>query len=455
MISERFFERMRRILDDEYDAFEAALAEPSVRGIRVNTTKISPEDFLSVTEHDVRRLDYLNDGFIPSVQDGLGVSAEHHSGMYYVQDPGAMATVGALDVPRGAWVLDSCSAPGGKASQLASLIGDEGFLLANEYVPKRAKIIVSNFERLGIRNAMVVSMDTARLGEMFSSVFDVVLCDAPCSGEGMLRKYDEAATEWSEENVALCAERQWEILENVIPLVKSGGHLLYSTCTYSLEENELTVLRILNAHPELSLIPVKEELQRVTSDGIVLDGKECLKLTRRFYPHISEGEGQYIALFKKCENSADMPTILYKDASKPVSKDEKRVVEQFFFESFVTPPQGRLIKQGEFVVLVSHECPVPQGSVFMPGVVVGEVRKNILFPHQQLFSAYGADMKLCENLTRDDERTAKYLRGEEIAAKDVKGNGWCAVCYEGVPLGGGKASSGVIKNHYPKGLRNK
>lgn len=455
MISERFFERMKNLLGEDFAAFEAALSQPPVRALRVNTTKISPDAFLSVTEHELRPIGYCTDGFIPERQERLGVCAEHHAGMYYVQDPGAMATVNALDVPRGAWVLDCCSAPGGKASQLASLIGDEGFLLANEYVPKRAKIIVSNFERLGIRNAMVVSMDTGVLGEMFCKAFDLVLCDVPCSGEGMLRKYDEAAEEWSEENVALCAERGAEILENVIPLVRAGGHLLYSTCTYSIEENERAVCRVLDAHPELSLVPVKDSVAEATSDGIVLDGREELKLTRRFYPHISEGEGQYIALFKKSENTQKSSTILYKDASKPVTKEEKRIVEDFLSDNFITPPRGRLIKQGETISLVSHECPIPSHSVFMPGVALGEIRRGIFFPHQQLISAYGCDMKRRENLTSGDARVEKYLRGEEIAAVDVTTGGWCAVCYEGVPIGGGKASGGVIKNHYPKGLRNK
>lgn len=455
MISEKFFDRMRDLLAKDFDDFEAALEKSCVRAIRVNTTKIAPDRFLEITKHSLRPLSYCSDGFIPEVQEGLGAYAEHHCGAYYVQDPGAMATVNALDVPRGAWVLDCCSAPGGKASQLASLIGDEGFILANEYVPKRAKIIVSNFERLGIRNAMVVSMDTAELSRMFRGAFDIVLCDAPCSGEGMLRKYDAASEEWSEENVALCAARQSEILDNVIPLVRAGGYLLYSTCTYSTEENERVVIRVLREHPELSLVPVKKELAGVTKDGLAIDGITELKLTRRFYPHVSEGEGQYIALFKKDESTSDLSTVLYKDASKSVTKEEKRIVDEFFKSNFERTPCGRLIKHGELVVLVAHECPIPSHSVFMPGVAVGEIRKGVLFPHQQLISAYGNDMKRKENLKSGDVRVEKYLRGEEIAAVDVTDNGWCAVCYEGMTLGGGKVSSGVIKNHYPKGLRTK
>ena len=439
---------MKKMLGENYADFEAALAEENVRGVRVNTAKISVEDYHKATELNLSPIPYADYGFIPKNSDGVGTLPEHHSGMIYVQDPGAMATVTALDVKRGWRVLDACSAPGGKASQLAALIGDEGVILANEYVPKRAKIIVGNFERLGIKNAVVTSLDTARLAEMFSSYFDLVLCDAPCSGEGMFRKYDEALTEWSEENVAICAERQQEILANCAKTVKGGGYLLYSTCTYSQEENEDTVRAFLDSHSDFSLVPVSDKLIASTSDGL------CgMSDARRFYPHIAPGEGQFIALMKKDKNSDVLPTMLYKEELKSPSKDEIRTVEKFFSEAFESIPKGRLIKSGEQIVLIPHDLPIPNFSVFMSGVLVGEIRKNILFPHHQLFSAYGKDMKLRVDLKKGDSRIAKYLRGEEIDTDEQK-SGWCAVCYEGVPIGGGKISSGKVKNHYPKGLRN-
>ena len=448
MIPEKFSARMKNMLGDEYAAFEAALAEESVRGVRVNTAKTKVSDYLSATELELSPLPYADYGFIPGSAEGIGTLAEHHAGMIYVQDPGAMATVTALDVKRGWRVLDACSAPGGKASQLASLIGDEGVILANEYVPKRAKIIVGNFERLGIKNAVVTSLDTAKIAEMFSSYFDLVLCDAPCSGEGMFRKYDEALTEWSEENVALCAERQREILANCAKVVRAGGYLLYSTCTYSKEENEDTVKAFLSSHPDFSLIPVRDRLIASTAAG--LDG---MADARRFYPHIAPGEGQFIALMKKDEKSEDLQSILYKEKVLSPSKEEIRVVEKFFSDTFSEKPCGRLIKSGEQIIIVPHDLPIPNFSVFMSGVLVGEVRKGILFPHHQLFSAYGKDMKLQVDLKKGDGRIARYLRGEEIETEETK-NGWCAVCYEGVPMGGGKISSGRVKNHYPKGLRN-
>ena len=440
---------MKNILGDEYAEFENALCKESVRGVRVNTTKISLDDFLSVTSLALDKIGYANDGFIPENADGIGKSAEHHAGMFYVQDPGAMATVKAIDIERGWRVLDACAAPGGKASQLASAVGNEGFLLANEFVPKRAKIIVGNFERLGIKNAVVTSLDTARLAEMFSSYFDLVLCDAPCSGEGMFRKYDEAVSEWSEDNVLMCAERQKTILENCQKTVKPGGYLLYSTCTYSVEENEGVVSDFLAKHPEFSLCDVKDELKEFTSDG--LNG---LSAARRFYPHKSRGEGQFIALLQKDEKCEDLPTILYKDGAKLLSKADEAVARAFLKENLNSQFSGRLIAVGEQIALVSHDLPLPPYSVFMAGVLLGEIKKGILFPHHQFFSAYGADMTRRVDLKKGDARVEKYLGGEEIYT-DCADSGWCCVTYEGVALGGGKISGGRVKNHYPKGLRNK
>ncbi len=457
MISEKFYERMKKLLGKEYDGFAAALEQPPVRAVRVNEIKISTEDFKTATELRLCPVEYSEDGFIPESTEGIGTGAEHHAGLFYVQDPGAMATVNALDVKKGWWVLDCCAAPGGKSSQLAGKIGESGFLLSNEYVPKRAKILVGNLERLGVTNALVTSLDTEELGRMFDGAFDLVLCDAPCSGEGMLRKYAEASVEWSEENVFSCAKRQDEILRNVAHLVKPGGYLLYSTCTYSIEENEGAVARFLDEHDDFSILPVKERLAAITADGVVPSGvkREDLRLTRRFYPHLAKGEGQYIALMQRAENIQNMQTILYKERINLPSKEEMRTVEKFISDNFASPIKARFIKQGDYVAAVLHDCPIPPHSVFMPGVVLGEVKKGVFYPHHQMFSALGKRMKRQENLKKGDPRVSKYLRGEEIEAREVTDGGWCTVCYEGAPLGGGKVSSGRVKNHYPKGLRNK
>ncbi len=455
MLPESFLIRMKQMLGDDYPAFEDSLSRPSVKGVRVNGFKSSVDNLKRIFPHRLIPTGYVDSGFIADTDGGLGSLAEHHAGMIYSQDPGAMATLAAVNLKDGAYVLDACAAPGGKTTQAADMIGKSGFILSNEFVPKRAKILVGNLERMAIPSAMVTSMDTSELGKLFRSVFDLVICDAPCSGEGMFRKCDEAIADWSIENVCACAKRQAEILDNCSSLVKSGGYLLYSTCTYSVEENEENVRAFILSHPDFRIVPVRDELKEITSDGIdVLGNMPELLMTRRFYPHVSYGEGQYVALMKKAEISDDMPTILYKDSAKPVSKKEMAIIDKFMRDNMIKIPDGRYISVGDGISLVSHSLPIPSRSVFMAGTMLGTLKGDNLIPHHHFFSVYGSEMKNKVLLSKGDRRVEKYLRGEEIDCDPHNISGWCAVCYEGAVIGGGKISGGKVKNHYPKGLRN-
>ena len=457
MIPEGFREKMKNILGDEYAAFINALeCGEAVRGMRANLLKCTPKKLIDDNEFKLEAIDYVDNGFILREERSMGASPYHHAGMVYMQDPGAMASASALDIKPDWWVADLCAAPGGKSSQIAERLGEGGFLLSNEYVPKRAKIIVGNLERLGVRNAIVTSLDTAKLKEMYEGVFDLVIVDAPCSGEGMFRKSEEAVNDWSEENVLQSAKRQAEILNNARGLVKPGGYLIYSTCTYSPEENEENVGDFLLKNPDFKLVRVKESLEKKTVPGIkrFSKGAPNIEYARRFYPHISDGEGQFLALMQRNENIQIKQRVLYKEEVKPLSKQETALVNSFFKEALIRSPAGRVVKVGDNIVLISHDCPVPRGSVFMSGVLIGEVKGSTFFPHHQFFSAYAELFRAKENLTRDDKRVEKYLAGEEIeTSSSIKG--WCAVLFEGAALGGGKASSGRIKNHYPKGLRTR
>lgn len=457
MIPDRFKEKMKNILGDEYPAFIDALENrEAVRGMRANLIKATAEKISSDREFKLEPLDYVDNGFILREERAMGASPYHHAGMVYMQDPGAMASAAALDIKPDWWVADLCAAPGGKSSQIAERLGNGGFLLSNEYVPKRAKIIVGNFERLGVKNAIVTSLDTARIREMYEAVFDLVVVDAPCSGEGMFRKSEEAINDWSDDNVTLCAQRQREILENAKWLVKPGGYILYSTCTYSPEENEETVADFIIANPDFKLVRVNEKLLRKTRPGIekYAKGVENIEYARRFYPHVSDGEGQFLALMQRDEKLDIKSRILYKDEAKSLSKQESALVNSFFKEALISIPCGRVVKVGENIVLVNHDCPIPRGSVFMSGVLIGEIKGSTFFPHHQFFSAYADLFRNKENIMRGDERIEKYLAGEEIETKNNL-KGWCAILFEGAALGGGKASSGKIKNHYPKGLRTR
>ena len=455
MLPEKFIERMKPLLGDEWERFAAAMGEDAVRGVRINRIKADPTPYKDGCDARVEPLSYYRDGFYFTSDEPVGVLPEHHAGIFYMQDPGAMASLAAVDIHKGARVLDMCAAPGGKSGQAAAAIGDEGFLLSNEFVPKRAKIMVGNFERLGIKNAFVTSLDTSEFKKMYRAFFDFVIADVPCSGEGMFRKNEIAISEWSKENVERCAKRSREIIENAASVVAPGGYIIYSTCTFSIDENEAVVLDFLKCHPDFELADVKDELKAVTADGVSIEGDTdgILHKCRRFYPHVSRGEGQFVALIRRRE-SDDMPTILYKSKAKEPDKSERAVIEAFLKDTLENPIDAKAYKVGENVVLISHGVSVPENSVFSSGVLLGEIRKGLLTPHHQFFSAYGKEFKRKLELSADPDRARKYLRGEEIENEGLSG-GWCALTYLGAPLGGGKAVGDRIKNHYPKGLRNK
>ncbi len=456
MLPEEFTRRMMELLGDEYAEFSRALEEPPVRGLRVNTLKCDTEDFISRGKYKLTPLPYCPEGFIIEDDSLRGTSPEHHAGEIYIQDPGAMSALAALDIKPDWRVLDLCSAPGGKSTQAAARLGDGGFILSNEFVPKRAKICVGNFERLGLRCAAVSSLDTSEFKKYYNAFFNLVIVDAPCSGEGMFRKSDEALEEWSLENVKLCAARQREILDNAASLVAAGGYLLYSTCTYSLEENEMTVDDFLSRHIDYSLTAVRDELIAATKDGIQFEGAKSkdLSIARRFYPHISRGEGQFVALMKRDENINVNKTLLFSAKDTALSREEAKITDKFFRENLTEAPYGRLVKNGENIVLIPHGYPLPPKSVFMSGVMLGEIRKSVFHPAHQFFSAYGALFKRKEHLEDGDERLNRYLTGEEIESRSESDSGYVAVFYGNSPLGGGKLVGGRIKNHYPKGLRN-
>ena len=446
---------MKKLLGEEYESFYSALTtKEAERGFRINRIKTDDETFDSINIFPSNKLDYIDGGYILTKKtDALGNTPHHASGMIYVQDPGAMATAEAVRIQKDMLILDLCAAPGGKSTQVASKLRGTGLIVSNEYVSKRAKILVSNFERMGITNGIVTSLDTREIAKLFDSVFDLVIADAPCSGEGMFRKDVPAIEEWSEENVEICRVRQSEILKNAATTVKDGGYLLYSTCTYSLEENEMMVDAFLEDHPDYRLVEVSDKIKAVTKGGVSFPeaAEKNLEFTRRFYPHISNGEGQFIALFKR--NTTNMPTFLYKDSTKPPKKETLEIVERFFRDNLKERPSGRVAMHGDNIVLISHNYPIPPYSVFSSGVLIGEIKGKTLIPSHQFYSAYGCYFIRQENIT-DDAAAYKYLSGEQIPAS-FNDAGICAVLYHGVPLGGGKMSGGNINNHYPKGLRFK
>ena len=437
-----FTTRMKELLGEEYPAFQQSLGEPPVKGVRLNGKK---GDLKALTET-------LWGGPIPYAKNGyydplekIGNHPYHHAGVLYVQDPAAMMPPCTIELPPNAVVLDLCAAPGGKSFGLYSGLGEDGILVSNEIIPSRCKILVGNIERLGFQNTVVTCMDSAGIAKVFPKTFDVIMVDAPCSGEGMFRKEDIAIDEWSTENVETCAARQREILENARVSLKDGGTIVYATCTYSVEENEATVQAFLNNHPEFQLVEVGDTVKEYTENG-ALNLPQC----RRFYPHVARGEGQFAAVLKDTTPSSPITPASSKK-KKPAPVKIPTVVTDFMKENLEGYRPEYLQMRNDTPIYFPPRFSTQGAKVFACGVTVGEIKKNYIQPHHQLFSALGHLFKRKINFTPTDPLLLKYLKGEEIPVSCE--NGWAVITVDGFALGGVKVVNGVAKNHYPKGLR--
>lgn len=444
-LPEVFTMRMKTLLGTEYPDFEKALNENSVRAFRVNTDKISMADFEKINPFPTEKIPYVDNGYYFE-NEKIGHHPYHHAGVIYVQEPAAMAPAECVDIKDNWHIADICAAPGGKSTQLKNKIPN-GVLLSNEIIPSRCRTLTGNIERLGLKNVVTTCMDTALLADFFERRFDLVMCDAPCSGEGMFRKDQTAISEWSEENVVMCARRQAEILDNAARLVIGGGYIVYATCTFSLEENEMTVDSFLKRHPHFVLCEVTERVKQNSCDGILFDGctTENIHFCRRFYPHKNKGEGQFMAVLK---NTAEK-VCEYKILS--TAKTPDKTLLQFLDDTLNEYDLSCVTLNGDTPVYFTPDFDTNGAKVFAKGVTIGEIRKNYILPHHQFFMGFGDGFKRKIELKADSEDLQKYLRGEEIAAECD--NGWAVVTVDGCTVGGAKVVNGTAKNHYPKGLR--
>ncbi len=442
--------RMKTLLGEDFEAYKKVLEEEPIKAFRVNTDKISLEDFKKINPFKSEKIPYVENGFY-LYDEKTGNHPFHHAGMIYIQEPGAMVPAQCIDIKEDWKILDMCAAPGGKSTQLKNKLGENGLLVSNEIIPSRCKILTGNIERLGLKNCITTCLDTSRLADKFPHTFDLIMVDAPCSGEGMFRKEEIAVSEWSEENIKKCAVRQREILENAVKCLKDGGYIIYATCTFSLEENEMLVDSFLKAHPEFELVPVKDIVRENTSDGVFFDGCECknINFARRFYPHKNKGEGQFAAVLKN--TLTDTVRVTKKKESKKVSDKVDSVVFQFLDDTLISYDKSAVRMYNGKPVYLSSNIDIEKGVAFSCGVTIGEIKKNYILPHHQFFMAMGKDFKRKIELTADCDEIMRYLHGEEISAECEKG--WAVVTVNNCSLGGVKVADGKAKNHYPKGLR--
>jgi 16S rRNA C967 or C1407 C5-methylase (RsmB/RsmF family)/NOL1/NOP2/fmu family ribosome biogenesis protein len=423
--------------------FDEIFNKKPFRAIRVNPLKA---DFTKVQESfdfELKNTPFYKDSYyIPSDFDGVGNLPMHHSGGFYVQEPSASSVLSVVNAKVGEKILDLCAAPGGKSTGIAAELGGEGLLWSNEYIRSRASALLSNIERMGITNAVVSSLSTEYLCSSLEGFFDAVVVDAPCSGEGMWRHNVQVEKQWSEEYVLKCSALQKEILSAAAVAVASGGRLIYSTCTFAKEENEENVIWFLKNNPDFTL-------EKITADfgicGLSGDAEIDSKV-RRITPE-NGGEGHFVALFKRVGEGNRSLAVFEEN----ISSASKKIITEFLEENFTKLPVGVLFEKNNLVYLAPCEAPQIKGDVLRYGLLLGEIRKNRIEPSHALFTASNVTPKRSINLTLDDERLYKFLKGEEIPADGE--NGYTAVLVNGVPLGFGKCSAGRLTNRYPKGLR--
>ncbi len=459
------------MLKEAYPAFVQSYDNCKYQALRVNPLKTDKEEFLTKSPFALRPVAWETNGFYYESDNQPGKHPWHEAGVYYIQEPSAMAPVTYLEAKPGEKILDLCAAPGGKSTQIAAALQGKGLLVCNEIHPQRAKILSENVERMGIRNALVTNETPAKLSNTFIEFFDKILVDAPCSGEGMFRKNEEACEEWSLDNVLLCADRQDEILDCAAGMLRPGGRLVYSTCTFAPAENEGSISRFIKRHPEFRIMEVPLYEGMSTGNTKWTDEPvEGLENTIRLWPHMLQGEGHYLAVLYKdgeipegyqglCKNGLQRGISLA-NTGKQKDKAKGKTLQgdlsdylQFVKDTLQIELDGELLLFGEQLYLIPQGMPSIQGmKVMRPGLHLGTLKKNRFEPsHALALSLSADDVKHTLNLESTAPQTKAYLNGMTLNHDGEKG--WYLITVDGYSLGWGKLAGQVMKNHYPKGLR--
>ncbi len=451
MLPEAFTKRMQEMLGEEYPAFLQSYEEPQKQSLRINPLKGEMELFLKENPFSLSPVVWEENGYYYEADDRPGKHPYHEAGVYYIQEASAMVPVTYLAPQPGERILDLCAAPGGKSTQIAAAMKGKGLLVCNEIHPARAKILSENIERMGVRNAIVVNHSPDELAKHFQGYFDAVLVDAPCSGEGMFRKNDDAQNEWSPENVSMCGKRQDEVLMYAAQMLSPGGRLVYSTCTFAPEENEGSISRFLKEHKEFTIVSAeKKEGMEPGNPAWTHEPAEGIDNTIRLWPHKIKGEGHYVAVLKKEGVLLSHSTKC--GCEKGISEKECKEFFDFKKEYLKIQLDGTLLKFGEQIYLAPEESPLLKGlKVLRPGLHLGTLKKNRFEPsHSLALALKPEEVVQWEELSSKEGLIEKYISGQTF---ETQKKGWCLITTDGYSIGWGKGAGGVMKNHYPKGLR--
>lgn len=435
---EQFDARMKSLLKDEYDDFKKALLEKPVKGLYLNRNKKNVERVLE--EQYIEHHPIVENGYLYDENYHPGRSAYFLAGLYYIQEPSAMLVADALPIEPDDFVLDMCAAPGGKSCEIASRLTGEGVLIANDIEASRARILSENIERFGLDNTIVTNVDPMRFTKQFQEAFDKIVLDAPCSGEGMFRKLEQAVDTWSEDKVLECAHIQKNLLKGAYDMLKQGGMVIYSTCTYSYEENEAMVHYAVD-ELGFELLPLSKS--HGLCPGVDLD--EVV----RCYPHHYRGEGHFIALLRKPGNS---PRKVVRPMKPQVSQADLKVLKAFYQETLNKQVPAYIIENNGHLYAIKKNFPELKGiRVLRNGLYLGEVRKNRFIPSYSLaLTLTKEDVKRSYDYSCDSEEIKKYIHGETLEGTGNKGFG--IIFVDGYPLSFYKESN-QVKNLFPKGLR--
>ena len=438
-----FCERMRELTGDEYDDFIKSYDTQINKGIRINTLKCS--DSLPML-NSCEKIQWCEDGYYADNLIINGNHPYHASGVVYFQEPSAMAVACGMPIGENVKILDLCAAPGGKTTHIGARMGNHGLLLSNEIIPKRAAVLSENVERMGLTNTIVTNESPRQLSERFEGFFDGIIVDAPCSGEGMFRKEPQAVEEWSVNHTLSCAVRQKNILDDAYKMLKCGGYIMYSTCTFSYDENESVVQYMIDKYNmQLCHIDGLDML----SDGIGDGMQDC----RRIFPHKNKGEGHFMALLRRTEES--------NPAKVHQKKKEKRkdtqldlainLYREFEKSALNAKLDGEFVLFGDNLYLMPEYINLDKLRVLRCGLHLGITKRNRFEPSHALSHALPADMYINRiEFSLNSDEIKRYMHGETLSNSM---NGWCIITADGYSIGWGKGSNGIVKNHYPKALR--
>ena len=473
-----FEKKMKAFLGNEWDDFLYSYDNNRFQALRFNTLKVqSTEERMRILKvlgiSSDKKVSWADEAYYFDENVRPGKHPYHEMGLYYIQEPSAMSAAALLAPKPGMRVLDLCAAPGGKSTQLATYLGDSGLLVSNEINTQRSRILSQNIERMGIKNAIVTNEDSFVLASHFPGLFNAIQVDAPCSGEGMFRKLPEAIEQWSIENVAICAARQKEILDNAAVMLKPGGVIVYSTCTFSKEENEDVIEYFLERHPDFTL----EEMERFWPHKVDGEGHFVAKLVRR--GSVNELGADYDVCEDSCNKVEDTGLKVdrktkknknsknRKNETKPaLTKENMKLLSEFLDETISEDvaawiKNSRLVMFGEQLYrLPDMEVDIKGLKVQRAGLHIGEFKKQRFEPSHSLALALKLnDAKNLVKLTCDNPQTIGFFNGQSVVLSDEQTaeckKGWALVCVDGYTAGWGKVNGTQVKNHYPKGLRNK